>query len=162
MFAKTALVRHAWGAGAVVLFGIAAVVGACQTAPSEEDEAAQAALGSSRPCASSLSCPKGTQCTTELGVCNRPPGCDRPGAICPDVCYGTCDKPVVASACTTNADCRTFSDYCTGCDCRALSTSDPDPKCKGPGVQCFVDPCLNKTAVCEYGRCVLGGGFADR
>ncbi|HET9956826.1 MAG TPA: hypothetical protein VFQ61_20160 [Polyangiaceae bacterium] len=40
-------------------------------------------------CRSSVECPRLTHCSTEDGVCNRPPGC-KPGSICPAVCYGTC------------------------------------------------------------------------
>lgn len=108
-----------------------------------------------RACASTTMCAPGEICTTEDGVCNRPPGC-APGAICPAVCYGTCrpgdGQP---AACKSDADCRTFSDYCTGCDCRVLSVGQKDPVCPGPGVQCFVDPCFNKQAACENGQCVL-------
>ena len=57
--------------------------------------------------------------------------------------------------CATDADCRLFSDYCTGCDCRALSTSQPNPTCSGPGVQCFADPCMNQVALCKAGACVV-------
>ncbi len=60
-----------------------------------------------------------------------------------------------AGACSTDADCRTFADYCTGCDCRALSNSDPDPTCSGPGVRCFADPCMNYASVCVNGTCSL-------
>src|SRR5690349_18461589 len=58
-----------------------------------------------------------------------------------------------AGACTTDADCRLFADYCTGCDCRALAKGDKDPTCTGPGVKCIADPCMTKTAVCEAGTC---------
>lgn len=47
-------------------------------------------------CASSADCNAPTTCSVERGVCNVPPGCDRPGVACPAVCYGTCelvDKP---------------------------------------------------------------------
>ena len=74
-----------------------------------------------------------------------------------------CSEPPVGGAggaggagggsCATDADCRTFSDYCTGCDCRALPVDAPDPVCPGPGVQCFVDPCMGGGAVCKGGRC---------
>ena len=60
-----------------------------------------------------------------------------------------------AGVCRTDADCRTFSDYCTGCDCRALSTCAKDPVCSGPGVRCLVDPCRDKRAVCLAGRCTV-------
>ncbi len=49
---------------------------------------------------------------------------------------------------------------CTGCDCLALGPSDPEPVCQGPGVQCFADPCLNKKAACETGRCVIASASA--
>lgn len=47
-------------------------------------------------CASSAECKPGLICSTEHGACNRPPGCDAPGAICPAVCFGTCEdeKPL--------------------------------------------------------------------
>jgi len=58
-----------------------------------------------------------------------------------------------AGACTTDGDCRLVADYCTGCDCRVLAKGDPEPTCSGPGVKCFADPCMTKTAVCDAGKC---------
>jgi hypothetical protein len=60
--------------------------------------------------------------------------------------------------CRTNTDCRLFSDYCTGCDCRALGAGEVDPVCSGPGVRCFADPCLKQNAVCQAGRCAVAPG----
>ena len=57
--------------------------------------------------------------------------------------------------CTVDADCRLFDDYCTGCDCRALSASKADPTCSGPGVRCLREPCGGKTAACTAGKCVV-------
>ena len=57
--------------------------------------------------------------------------------------------------CSSDADCRLFSDYCTGCDCRALGSNEQDPTCAGPGVRCFADPCLGKTTACVHGDCVV-------
>lgn len=57
------------------------------------------------------------------------------------------------AACASDADCHAVSDYCTGCDCRALATGQTLPACPGPGVQCFADPCMNKSAVCVQGTC---------
>jgi hypothetical protein len=68
------------------------------------------------------------------------------------------DAGATTGTCKTDTDCRTFADLCAGCDCRALTTSAPDPVCGGPGVQCLVDPCLNKTAVCQAGRCAISVG----
>lgn len=101
-------------------------------------------------CRSTQDCKEGT-CSTEWGVCNAAPGCG-PGVACPAVCYGTCQlgKPV----CRVDADCRLVSDYCKGCDCRALGLGEVAPACDGGGVQCLVDPCQRKTAVCAARRCV--------
>jgi hypothetical protein len=107
-------------------------------------------------CASTAQCPSGAVCTVESGVCNPPPGCSRDGGVCPAVCYGTCErKPADRPQCQTDAECRTFSFMCTGCDCLAVGSADPDPVCAGQGVQCFADPCLNKGAVCDAGQCKL-------
>ena len=86
-------------------------------------------------------------CNSSCGICTAP------GGFCTQqVC-----EPPTTGGCTTDADCRTFADYCTGCDCRALGTSEPDPFCDGPGVRCFADPCLGQTAVCNVatGACEL-------
>jgi hypothetical protein len=40
-------------------------------------------------CTSSAKCSTDQYCTTEIGVCNPPPGCI-PGKACATVCYGTC------------------------------------------------------------------------
>jgi hypothetical protein len=64
-------------------------------------------------------------------------------------------SPLVVN-CQTDADCRAFSDYCTGCHCRALSITEPDPTCEGPGARCLVDPCQNVQVGCNQGRCAAG------
>jgi hypothetical protein len=99
-------------------------------------------------CAPGLVC-----CNASCGICTRPgEGCIK--LLCqPDAGAG-------AGACKVNDDCRLFDDYCTGCDCRALAKTDPDPKCSGPGVRCTVQPCANKQAICEAGRCVVRAGSA--
>jgi hypothetical protein len=83
-------------------------------------------------------------CNASCGVCTPP------GGVCTQQ---ACDPP--GKECRADADCRAFSFMCTGCDCLALGPSDPAPVCPGPGVQCFVDPCLNKKAVCQAGQCVI-------
>jgi hypothetical protein len=57
--------------------------------------------------------------------------------------------------CSADADCRLFSDYCDGCACRALDRAAADPTCKGTMVQCLLDPCQGKSAVCAAGACTL-------
>ena len=91
-----------------------------------------------------VTCGRGQVCCNEsCGICTRP------GGVCTQQ---ICDPAV---ECRRDADCRTFSDLCTGCDCRALANSEPDPVCPGPGVQCLIDPCFNQAAVCARGQCVL-------
>jgi hypothetical protein len=134
------------------------------------------------PCGRDQYCdfPDGSQCGADDrgGVCRPRPqicpaifdpvcGCD--GQTYSSACVaagkgvdaasdGECPAGPGGGACTTDADCRTFSDYCTGCDCRALSVNEKDPLCPGPGVQCLIDPCLGQTAACVAGRCALAGG----
>lgn len=60
-----------------------------------------------------------------------------------------------AQTCKADADCRLFANYCDGCGCQALSSSNPDPFCSGTTVACFAYPCMNKTAVCQGGTCKL-------
>lgn len=107
-----------------------------------------------KPCRSGADCTTGTFCTVESGVCNPPPGCEGGDAVCPAVCYGTCE-PRRTAACQTDADCRTFAFTCSGCECLALSTVEPEPTCPTAGVPCFADPCLTKAAVCAAGRCAI-------
>jgi hypothetical protein len=89
-------------------------------------------------------------CTCADGLtCTPDPNGPAPGDV-----GGTCkttDKPV---ACKTAADCRLAADYCTGCECVALSLGQKIKPCSGPGVRCLVDPCGAKTAACENGSCV--------
>ena len=68
--------------------------------------------------------------------------------------HGPGDAPPPAE-CHADADCRAFSNYCDGCACDALAVGEKDPVCNGMAVQCFADPCLNKTAACSAGQCVL-------
>jgi hypothetical protein len=156
-------------------------------------------------CASSQSCPSGLVCSTEQGVCDAAPGCQRSGnsdalIACPAVCYGTCvppkpageacgkvtcaagevccnascgictppnggcvqlfctddPPPVPTASCKVDSDCRLTADYCTGCECRAYGANQAPKACTGPTVQCLVDPCMQKTAVCVNGQCTVG------
>ncbi len=58
-------------------------------------------------------------------------------------------------ACSADAECRAQADYCTSCDCRALAKNQTLPKCPGPGVRCFADPCQGKSAACRDGACTI-------
>ena len=92
-------------------------------------------------------CPQGEVCCNEsCGICTPPGG----------FCTMQYCEPI-GRRCDSDADCRLFADYCTGCDCRALLTTELDPTCDGPGVRCFADPCLGQAAVCDLpsGRCQL-------
>lgn len=55
--------------------------------------------------------------------------------------------------CASDADCRLENDYCTGCDCRALASSEQLATCSGPGVRCFAAPCGGLTAKCVANVC---------
>lgn len=92
------------------------------------------------PCAL-VRCRAGTQCEVQDGHAVCVPG----------------PKP----ECATDKECRLFSNYCDGCECLALSASEPNPICKGDVVACFVDPCRNAEAQCVRGQCVLGGPSAS-
>jgi hypothetical protein len=125
------------------------------------------------PCGSVV-CSGGDVCCNEsCGICTPPGGaCTQqvcaPGSPCvetalcirgfqwsPRQCACVPDLDgAPQDQCSSDADCRLFSDYCTGCDCRSLAVDDPDPSCTGPGVRCFADPCFGKTAVCVAGQCI--------
>jgi hypothetical protein len=55
--------------------------------------------------------------------------------------------------CASDADCRLEDDYCTGCDCRALATSESLPVCASSGVKCTREPCGGHTAKCVANVC---------
>lgn len=103
-------------------------------------------------CGDNVCAPGDVCCNPSCGICTPPDG----------VCIQIACEPPTTGGCTSDADCRTFSDYCTGCDCRALGTSEPDPFCDGPGVRCFADPCMNQTATCNVatGACELSSATA--
>ena len=111
-------------------------------------------------CSASSECPDSEMCTTEVGDCNPPPGC-QPGQFrpCLGSCYGTC-RPrgtgPAANPCRSDGDCHTVADTCMGCNCVALGPGQPGPGCSGPGVRCFQDPCGGKRARCQQGSCVVG------
>jgi hypothetical protein len=119
-------------------------------------------------------CAAGDVCCNEsCGICTPPGGmctqqfCEPSSGTCTQTAlciigYTWDDKscscvPSAPSAgnCTTDADCRTFSNYCDGCACNALGTTDADPVCTGTTVACFADPCMGKTAACVAGTCSL-------
>jgi hypothetical protein len=57
--------------------------------------------------------------------------------------------------CSSDADCELTPVYCESCRCAALTEGEELPACDGPEVQCFVNPCVNKKAVCLRGSCVV-------
>jgi hypothetical protein len=98
-------------------------------------------------CGRTICAPGEVCCNASCGICTPPDG------ACIQV---VCDPPPPpAGACRGDSDCHELSDYCTGCDCRAVSICEKDPTCPGPGVQCFVDPCEHQAAFCDAGRCAL-------
>ncbi len=110
--------------------------------------------GSGISCGASV-CPTGQYC------CNASCGvCAPMGAACIQIaCAGTGGATSSGAACTKDADCRLYDDYCGGCNCRAVPANIAvDPACGQSGmVQCLVAPCANKQAVCASGHCSVGG-----
>ena len=91
-------------------------------------------------------------CTKKEVCCNESCGiCTPPDGFC------TMQYCVSTNGCQTDADCRTYSNYCDGCACDALTVNELDPVCLGAIVQCFADPCRNQIAVCDQStaQCVL-------
>jgi hypothetical protein len=125
-------------------------------------------------CYSSSECAPGQVCTTELGMCGSPPGCEA-GKACPAVCYGTCqNKDPVVGPCKQDADCSAgticYNGQCTIWDggCKVDSECGPGGLCQvmcmgvgcSSGAPCPVTPqtCLGKcmstcqpTAPCQTG-----------
>ncbi len=91
--------------------------------------------------------PKGHTCTV-IALCIA--GYHWSSTKCTCLPDGGGKKP---GTCTTDADCRLEADYCTGCNCSALASSESLPVCSGPGVRCFADPCMGHTAACVGGTC---------
>jgi hypothetical protein len=65
-------------------------------------------------------------------------------------------EPGTSTACTTDDDCRTFSDACPNCSCRPFAKKSPDPKCPGPRSTCLIDPCTGLRTICRNGNCMIG------
>jgi hypothetical protein len=89
-------------------------------------------------------------CNASCGICTPPNG----GCILL-ACTDETPPPEQGGACVTGADCHLEADYCGGCNCRALSAKQKVDTCSGALVQCFAEPCLQKTAVCLKGVCTV-------
>lgn len=106
------------------------------------------ANASANACGSSL-CKDGEFCCNEsCGICAPR------GGVCTQ---RQCGHPPVLTQCLVDADCRTISSYCDGCQCLAAGVLDPDPSCHAALVACFVDPCLHQQPACIGGLCRLDG-----
>ncbi len=53
------------------------------------------------------------------------------------------------------AMCRLYSQYCNTapCTCLALASTQTNPTCDAGTVNCTIDPCAGKTAVCTSNGC---------
>lgn len=125
----------------VVIAALARALSACNTSPAREPAKDEGAgTGAAASAALSASVPGASAATPSAAPSSA-------GA-----------RPAAGpGACASDADCRTFSSYCTDapCACRVLAQGAADPRCAGSSVSCFVDPCMNKTARCQGGACVL-------
>jgi hypothetical protein len=136
--------RFSWITMMAMVCTLYACLGSDQaTHPDDEDEAVvqqESEALKINPCAL-VRCRAGTQCEVQDG-------------------HAVCVPTAPQAECTSDKECRLFSNYCNGCECLALSTSEPNPVCKGTPVACFVDPCLNQSASCIAGQCVLSGSVS--
>lgn len=141
------------------------------------DDSIQLASELKGPKCGNSNCPSGKVCcNSSCGICTEPGGfctqqyCEPTGNTCTVIalciqgyswssakcaCVRNSNPGGKPGSCTVDADCRLYSDYCTGCDCRSLSTNQKDPTCSGPGVRCFADPCGAKAATCVNNSCVV-------
>lgn len=116
-------------------------------------------------------CKRGETCELQAIQCVTTP-CD-PIAVCVakvDACAlvrcaagTTCQVQSDGSAacvglskdfCNTDADCKLVDNYCGGCECLALASWATPPTCSDP-VNCFAQPCMNKTVACVNNQCVV-------
>lgn len=137
------------------------------------------------PCMGSGQCASGQHCSTEDGVCHRPPGCG-PNDVCPAVCYGECvDDGTPPGACWSPRDCG-YGEVCNfdGCDqpgmpnglvacpgvCEPAETCTSDDEC-APGEICgcasfsddgdaFKRPCRQICQPDPNAGCVANGDCA--
>jgi hypothetical protein len=87
------------------------------------------------------------------GICTVP-SAPLPGGSCGCV-EGACIWYTYTCPCERDDDCRAHSNYCHGCKCQAMGVDTPAPECTTP-VQCLLDPCDSKTAICnDNGHCAL-------
>ena len=93
------------------------------------------------PCMT-VKCAAGTHCESHQVECITAP--------CPPIagCYPD------AAQCKMDSDCKVVDNYCGGCSCDALPAIKLPTTCSNP-VMCFVQPCLNRTAACDNGVCVV-------
>lgn len=107
------------------------------------------------PCMSSAQCAKDEVCTTQDGVCNRPPGCT---GICPAVCYGTCrsatgtgpacgSKTCPAGQVCCNASCGICTPPGYMCTQQVCPTPPPTSPCKTD------DDCRAFSSYCQGCSC---------
>src|SRR5688572_28437005 len=109
---------------ATLIVALSTLFFACQKAETKPADSPQRVPASESDgvvsfCASTPECAAGHRCSTDDGACEKPPGC-KPGDLCAAICYGVCTSTTTTlpppGRCTSDEDCRMFSDYCTGCD----------------------------------------------
>jgi hypothetical protein len=121
-----------------------------------------AALRKNNPCAT-VRCAAGTECKAKGQRAECVPvdpivTCASVLCITGTVCVdGPSGPRCIAQTpeCTVDSDCRLEDNYCGGCNCLALATTERAPTCSDP-VACFAAPCSvsNTVAACVNGQCV--------
>ncbi|AUX39829.1 uncharacterized protein SOCE26_012240 [Sorangium cellulosum] len=131
-----------------LLSALAALLPACGASPAEDlDQAEEGDLSE--------------QTAALGGIVTRHDACAavrcRDGFLCEEqdgrpVCVPVPPPPPV---CETDADCSLVANYCGGCNCNAVPSGEPEPKCTEGEVACLVWPCQGLEAACQAGRCVI-------
>ncbi|WP_437678105.1 hypothetical protein [Sorangium sp. So ce131] len=130
-----------------MLSTLAALLPACVGSPAEdlgqaeegyvtEETQALGGIVKQRDACSAVRCRDGFVCEAQNGI---------------PACVPAPPPPV----CETDADCSLVANYCGGCNCDAVPSGEPAPKCTEGEVACLVWPCQGLAASCQAGRCVI-------
>ncbi|WP_394849512.1 hypothetical protein LZC95_18960 [Pendulispora brunnea] len=121
--------------------------------PSEQGAPTQAPSASAAPSAAAPTASASAASPSASGARTGAPAGSGASALAPG--HGRDGGAAGRAECTSDSDCRAWSDTCGDCTCRPLAKGVTAPKCTRNQVQCFVDPCRNKRGVCKAGACAL-------
>ena len=134
-------------------------IGGCNTPAKDPPADVPVGTAPASPTASLTATATAPATAPATATTRAPTASPTPSASAAPSAIASAKAPPAGKACASDADCRTWSSYCAEapCACRVLTKSEGDPKClgAGPKVNCFADPCMNKTARCQSGACAL-------